>query len=550
MALTKAHNRMIEGAAFNVRDFGAVGDGVTNDTAAINLAFVALEAAGRGTIFFPSGTYLTSNPIGSNNATGLTDISVMGEVGTVINCNPTTASNYILYLQWPNLRTVRVENIRLQGNTKCATGLRINSTVTTKIETIIVENVQVYDLHVVDDASITTSATGIYVANGGTATEGKVAVIRNCTVHNITRSKASSCSGIVITDFENATVEGCSIKNIQHGGAGDIVDADGIKIFSENDSSDYRRTTSRVLGNHLEDCYGRFVKLQTGGSALVEGNSLLLNTSANGGEEQDLIVNFHCFDSQCSDGNITNNRVSIDAYSGGASASFFQTQAATVISASNDATTQKITNNVVAVKSSAKFPYGILIDPDNGVADTIYVDISNNIFTGPSALDVNTSSALACGTFIYCTIPSTLTADLSTTIRGNTVSSYYFCRFNGSDTDYAGQWYLYVYGNIKHNGSHSGINYSTTDPRTSSCMIRDNTFTSVSSGPQYRGSLDMNEILLGCDFYYSSDTCTNVPSNYTWRRWQRGGSIWTVEGATNMYKTTDPTGVWYTWSSD
>lgn len=38
MALTKINNRMIDGASVNARDFGAVGDGVTDDTAAIQAA--------------------------------------------------------------------------------------------------------------------------------------------------------------------------------------------------------------------------------------------------------------------------------------------------------------------------------------------------------------------------------------------------------------------------------------------------------------------------------------------------------------------------------
>ncbi len=44
-------------AFFNVRSFGARGDGKTLDTAAVNAAIAEAEKAGGGTVFFPAGTY-------------------------------------------------------------------------------------------------------------------------------------------------------------------------------------------------------------------------------------------------------------------------------------------------------------------------------------------------------------------------------------------------------------------------------------------------------------------------------------------------------------
>lgn len=45
----------------DVRDYGAVGDGVTDDVAAINSAIVAVNAAGGGVVYFPEGTYAVND---------------------------------------------------------------------------------------------------------------------------------------------------------------------------------------------------------------------------------------------------------------------------------------------------------------------------------------------------------------------------------------------------------------------------------------------------------------------------------------------------------
>jgi hypothetical protein len=57
MSLTKATYSLIDGAPVNVLDYGAVGDGVANDTVAIQAAIDYVESIGGGIVFFPIGEY-------------------------------------------------------------------------------------------------------------------------------------------------------------------------------------------------------------------------------------------------------------------------------------------------------------------------------------------------------------------------------------------------------------------------------------------------------------------------------------------------------------
>lgn len=72
MALTKATYSMIEGAQYNVLDYGAVGDGVADDRAACQLAITAAANAGGGDVVFPSGIYkIVGTDAGDGTLSGL-----------------------------------------------------------------------------------------------------------------------------------------------------------------------------------------------------------------------------------------------------------------------------------------------------------------------------------------------------------------------------------------------------------------------------------------------------------------------------------------------
>jgi polygalacturonase len=74
--------------SFNVKNFGATGDGKTLDTDAINQAIIAAHAAGGGTVWFPAGTYLSASIRLKSNLT------LQLEPGSVIEAVSETVAPY------------------------------------------------------------------------------------------------------------------------------------------------------------------------------------------------------------------------------------------------------------------------------------------------------------------------------------------------------------------------------------------------------------------------------------------------------------------------
>lgn len=123
---------------YNVKSYGAIGDGVADDTTAIQNAINAGLTKGGGTVFFPAGTYLVSGPLNFNAGPGKPGVILrgaggLGSTGSVIQG---TFSDFIVKKGDDNRETlIGIEKLCISNfSTNSSSGaILMNATVNTYV---------------------------------------------------------------------------------------------------------------------------------------------------------------------------------------------------------------------------------------------------------------------------------------------------------------------------------------------------------------------------------------------------------------------------------
>lgn len=182
----------------SVKDFGAVGDGVTDDTNAINNAIIAKASLGGGNVFVPIGTYNISSTIYLSN----TSVTLVGEGGEWLASG--AAQSFPSALFWTGSaggimissdclgRYSVISNICLNGNNSAGVGLNFDGPINGNNANILIEKMTIIGCDI-----------GILLGEAGAANE--VWIMYASMYNNIINVK------VVNLDCYNVHISHCSL---------------------------------------------------------------------------------------------------------------------------------------------------------------------------------------------------------------------------------------------------------------------------------------------------------------------------------------------------
>lgn len=276
----------------SVKDFGAKGDGTTNDTVAIQSALTALRIAGGGELFFPAGTYIITSSLYVGSKTRLRGVGRASLIkasasytGTNTGVEATTncqmLQNYNHAASTLTDEDISVEDLAFDwngitivgGGAHCIAFRYVNRVVVRNVYATGGENVTALRAcrDTTTEACVGLNQTNCYFDHWDGAGTARVT---NCTGRSPSNYIAQ---GIQFTGTgsygENRTsteavVIGCSLYRVRtaSGEASAI-----ISNANDPDSTVYRFTS---IGNYIEDADNGIVFSGEGGQHLSMGDTL------------------------------------------------------------------------------------------------------------------------------------------------------------------------------------------------------------------------------------------------------------------------------------
>ena len=503
----------------SAKDFGAVGDGIADDTAALSAAFAAASYLSL------DGVFKVTSPITLSK----TNIEIHAYPGASINYAGSAGSTGVV--RFNNVSTFIIDG---QLTINCANlagiGLEVrgaNGAALVDISGVTVNNC----LH---SSPSTSGAAAIQVSCDSPAI-GKVARVTNCIVSSVSRTTADGagavCTGISLEDFDVMVVENNIVDRVLKGNG--TVDADGVKVFSQLISGAYALACVSIANNRVTNCEGRFVKTQTRGVSSIFGNYFALNTALA------LATSFRGVDTQIADASIENNTFELlTSWTGGSEMMLIQAQCNTVPAFSGQKISYTIANN--SVFSAAGVPLfsrmvALFMTSMDVNANTVQATITNNTAYGAGGW-----AGAAVGTIGITVGPPLIAyaagASANIVISGNSFNTANFMeRFSSGVNatnayDFAGKLLLTITGNYlpAARGDIAVLPHDANNSFTSSFCVYGNSVGTL--GNVVAMPFNFANILGGNNFYVGAESTparTNAPPNYTFSSISRmGGTMW------------------------